>query len=89
MIEKQSRERLSLKFIQLEAVLSHRRHPQNNMGITPDKIPQRVRRGEILKHAHDDILELQAEVKLTKERLATLRETTFPDTCRFTLHDDE
>jgi hypothetical protein len=85
--EKRYRESLNLNFLQLENVLSHRR-PKGYMGMSTDKRPERVKRVAILAHARDDILELRAEVKSIKESLSTLREATFPNTCKFTLHDD-
>ncbi|KAJ6092369.1 hypothetical protein N7467_004338 [Penicillium canescens] len=85
--EKRYRESLNLNFLQLENVLSHRR-PKGYMGMSTDKRPERVKRVAILAHARDDILELRAEVKSLKESLSTLREAAFPNTCKFTLHDD-
>ncbi|OQD79327.1 hypothetical protein PENANT_c054G06439 [Penicillium antarcticum] len=86
-IEKRYRENLKQRFLRLELVLHHRLGAQSNKGM-PDKMPQRVKKAAILKHALDTILELQGEIESVKDKLRTLRETAFPDTCKFTLQND-
>jgi hypothetical protein len=87
LIEKRYRESLKQRFLRLEDVLHHRLGAQSDRGM-PDKMPQREKKAAILKHALDTILELQKEVESMKEKLRTLRETAFPDTCKFTLQND-
>jgi hypothetical protein len=55
--------------------------------MTPHGISKRMNRAEILEHAHDDILNLRAEIKSIKGRFESLREVAFPDTYKFTLCD--
>jgi len=88
LIEKRSRENLNLKFLELEKTLTHRRSSSKTKNLTPDKTPQRMKRAAILDHAHNTILELEVEVQSLKQKIQTLREIAFPDTCKFTLHVD-
>jgi hypothetical protein len=89
LIEKRSRENLNLKFLELEKALSHRRRgPSKCEDPTAKTNPQRMKRVAILDHARNDILELEAEVQSLSQKIQTMREIAFPDTCKFTLHVD-
>ncbi|KAJ6127707.1 hypothetical protein N7471_008924 [Penicillium samsonianum] len=88
LIEKRSRENLNLKFLELEKVLSRHRGPGQNKDLTPDNTPKRKKRLAILDRAHNNILELEAEVQSLKQKIKTLRDIAFPETCRFTLPVD-
>lgn len=85
--EKRYRDSIDLKFLRLEDVLTPNHGSQNNTDMTPHRMSKRMNRAAILEHAHDDILNLRAEIKSIKGKFESLREATFPDTYKFTLRD--
>jgi hypothetical protein len=87
MPEKRYRDSIDLNFLRLEGVLTTNHGSQNDTDMTPYGMSRRMNRAKILEHAHDDILDLRAEIKSIKEKFESLREATFPDTYKFTLLD--
>lgn len=89
MAEKRYRDGIDLKFLRLENVLSPYHGFRNSMDMTPHKAPKRTNRAAILECAHDDILNLRAEINSIKAKFESLRKATFPDTYQFTLREDQ
>lgn len=85
LIEKRYREVIEQRFEQLDNVLRlhHRHEMEQDMR---RRMPKRSKRALILEYACRDIVDLQAEVNRLEEKLETLRQTAFPDTCKYTMH---
>lgn len=88
LIERRSREIINQRFELLDNILriQHHSEMEKDMKTKRPKHSKRSKRAVILEYAYHDIVNLQAEVDRLEEKLETLRQTAFPDTCKYTMH---